>query len=209
MKGVSQVAPGRLELVREFVNSVDLESREEDLGSPAALVAWLRERSLLPAGADDGAGAGVSGAPGEPSACDATDADLRRAHELREALRELLLAHHADADVPPASAVAVVESAARRARIELRFTGPAGAASVVPARPGVDGALGELLAIVAAAQADGTWDRLKACPWDTCKWAFYDHSRNRSGVWCSMKVCGNRAKAASFRQRRRADAHPA
>ena len=66
---------------------------------------------------------------------------------------------------------------------------------------GVDGALGRLLAIVAAAQADGTWERLKACPWDTCRWAFYDHSRNRSGVWCSMAVCGNRAKVQAFRAR--------
>lgn len=191
---MSQVAPGRLELVREFVNSVGLEDGPEQLGSPAALVGWLRERSLLPSG-DAG------------DAPDATDADLRRAVELREALRELLLSHHGDDDAPRASAVAVVESAARRARLELRFLAPAGSAAAVPARGGIDGALGELLAIVAAAQADGTWDRLKACPWDTCKWAFYDHSRNRSGVWCSMKVCGNRAKAASFRQRRRADAH--
>ncbi|HWT94358.1 MAG TPA: CGNR zinc finger domain-containing protein [Solirubrobacteraceae bacterium] len=192
---MSQEAPGRLELVREFVNSVDLEDGPEQLDSPGALSAWLRERSLLPC---EGSRSG-----------DATDADLKRAIDLREALRVLLLAHHADTDEPPASAVGVVESAARRARLELRFLAPSAAAHAVPARAGVDGALGELLAIVAVAQADGTWDRLKACPWDTCKWAFYDHSRNRSGVWCSMKVCGNRAKAASFRQRRRADTHGA
>ena len=43
--------------------------------------------------------------------------------------------------------------------------------------------------------ADGTWSRLKACREDDCHWAFYDRSRNRSGQWCVMAVCGNRNKA--------------
>ena len=47
--------------------------------------------------------------------------------------------------------------------------------------------------------ADGTWRRLKACREDTCQWAFYDRSKNRSGTWCSMAVCGNRAKARAYR----------
>ena len=61
--------------------------------------------------------------------------------------------------------------------------------------------LGELLAIVARAQADGTWRRMKACP--ACGWAFYDRSRNRSRTWCTMAICGNRAKARSYRERHR------
>jgi predicted RNA-binding Zn ribbon-like protein len=181
---VSQEAPGRLEVVRAFVNSVDLEDGTEQLDSPAALGAWLAERSLI-----DG--------EAEPTA-----ADLGRAIELREALRELLLAHHGDDHVADPAAIETVEAAARRARLEVRFDVDA-VARVAPGRSGTDGALGRLLAIVAAAQADGTWSRLKACPWDTCRWAFYDHSRNRSGVWCNMAVCGNRAKAQAFRQRRR------
>jgi predicted RNA-binding Zn ribbon-like protein len=72
-----------------------------------------------------------------------------------------------------------------------------------PAVGGVPGALARLLAIVHAAMAEGTWARLKACPAHDCLWAFYDRSRNRSGHWCSMAVCGNRAKARNFRQRRR------
>jgi predicted RNA-binding Zn ribbon-like protein len=82
----------------------------------------------------------------------------------------------------------------------MRFD-DSGVATLEPAAAGVDGALGRLLAIVAAAQADGSWERLKACPWDTCRWAFYDHSKNRSGRWCSMEVCGNRAKVAAYRKR--------
>ena len=50
---------------------------------------------------------------------------------------------------------------------------------------------------------DRSWPRLKACPAEDCHWAFYDHSRNRSGTWCEMGECGNRAKARRFRERHR------
>ena len=183
---MSQEAPGRLELVRAFVNSADLEDGVEELSSPEALAGWLRKRDLL-----------------EPADAGAGGADLDRALALREALRKLLLGHHGDHE-PDRSAIAAVESAARRSRLEVRFA-PDGIARTAPGRDAVDGALGRLLAIVAAAQADGTWERLKACPWDTCHWAFYDHSRNRSGVWCNMAVCGNRAKAQAFRERKRGE----
>ena len=57
--------------------------------------------------------------------------------------------------------------------------------------------------LLVEAMADGTWSRLKACSADSCQWVFYDTSKNRSGHWCSMRVCGNRAKARQFRARRR------
>ena len=69
------------------------------------------------------------------------------------------------------------------------------------ARLVADDVVGELLAIVARAQADGTWQRMKACP--ACGWAFYDRSRNRSRTWCTMAICGNRAKARGYRARHR------
>ena len=64
-----------------------------------------------------------------------------------------------------------------------------------------DDAVGQVLAIVAVAAADGTWERLKACPADDCHWAFYDFSRNHSRTWCTMSTCGNRAKARTYRAR--------
>jgi predicted RNA-binding Zn ribbon-like protein len=45
---------------------------------------------------------------------------------------------------------------------------------------------------------------MKACPHEDCGWVFHDASRNRSGQWCSMAVCGNRTKGAAFRARLRA-----
>jgi predicted RNA-binding Zn ribbon-like protein len=59
-----------------------------------------------------------------------------------------------------------------------------------------------LLAIVAEAQADGSWERMKACPWETCRWAFYDHSKNRSRTWCEWG-CGNKVKTRNYRARQR------
>ena len=72
--------------------------------------------------------------------------------------------------------------------------------------PGVDGALGHIVAAIHAAVAEGTWERLKACERDICRWAFYDHSKNRSGHWCSMAVCGQREKNRRAYRRRRARA---
>jgi len=51
---------------------------------------------------------------------------------------------------------------------------------------------------------EGTWPRLKACANDTCQWAFYDISKNRSGRWCTMDACGNLMKARAYRRRRAA-----
>ena len=65
----------------------------------------------------------------------------------------------------------------------------------------VDAGLGLLLSIVQGAIADGSWGRLKACRLHTCEWAFFDHTKNHSGAWCNMDVCGNRAKARTFRAR--------
>ena len=179
-----QEAPGRLELVRQFVNTVDIEDGEEKLTGPPALAKWLREHDLLERGAEVGEG------------------DVERALAVREALRAQLAANNGQA--PDPQAVATLHGAARRAGVALRFE--PGGSTLEPEAVGVDGALGRLLTIVHEAEHDGTWARLKACPWHTCLWAFYDNTKNRSGVWCTMEVCGNRAKAKAYRERRAAGA---
>jgi len=182
MKRKRQQAPGDLERVREFVNTFDLEQDTDELASPAELAAWMRERELA------------------PSRLRPTRRDLAEAIELREALRAILLAHNGG-EPPPAGASAVVDGAARRARLRLRFDEDGGA-TLVPEAGGIDGALGRLLTIVHGAITQGTWERLKACREHSCEWAFYDHTKNRSGAWCTMQVCGNRAKARAYRSRR-------
>jgi hypothetical protein len=62
-------------------------------------------------------------------------------------------------------------------------------------------AVGFLAAAAAKVALERRIDRVKICPADDCRWAFYDASRNRSRQWCSMEVCGNRAKARAHRLR--------
>ena len=81
---------------------------------------------------------------------------------------------------------AALNAAAERARLTVALD-EHGRATVAPQAQGIDRVAGRLLGIVARAQADGTWERLKACPWHTCHVAFYDHSRNHSRTWCTWR----------------------
>jgi predicted RNA-binding Zn ribbon-like protein len=173
-------APGRLELVQGFVNTVDLEGGSDALATPAELSSWLVDRELLD--------------PGERLG----EADLRRAVEVREGLRTLMQGN-AGHPVPP-QVVESLNAAARNARLVVRFD-RGGSAALEPDAAGVEAALGRLLGIVVGSMRDGSWDRLKACARDECRWAFYDHSKNRSGRWCVMEVCGNKEKARTYRRR--------
>ena len=94
----------------------------------------------------------------------------------------------------------MLERAARRGELSVRFRD--GASLLEPCVDGPDGALAALLVPVAEAMSDGSWARVKACRADDCHWAFYDFSRNRSGTWCDMAVCGNREKVRAYRARK-------
>ncbi len=67
--------------------------------------------------------------------------------------------------------------------------------------------LEQILYPVARSAADlltsGRLDRLSEC--EDCGWLFIDLSRNHSRRWCSMRDCGNRAKARRHYQRTRTD----
>jgi predicted RNA-binding Zn ribbon-like protein len=178
----SKRAPGDLGLVQRFVNSVDFESGEEEFITPEALRTWFAERELM--GKDERV----------------TDGDLRRALDVREGLRALLLANNGHP--LDASAIERLNAGTSRADIRLRFDDQ-GEPELDPGVAGVDGALARLMAIVARSTHDETWSRLKACPHESCLWAFYDHSKNRSGKWCRMEECGNVEKARAYRRRQR------
>jgi predicted RNA-binding Zn ribbon-like protein len=183
MANVSPQAPGRLELVRRFVNSRNIELGSDAFHAATGLTEWLHEAGLL-------ADASV-----------AHEVDLEYAVEVREALRDLLQANLGAAPVP-APTVQLLNDALRRSDLRISFTAGATwtAAAVAPACA-VDAAMGELLSVVIEAMSSVTWSRLKVCINDECGWAFYDHSRARSGKWCSMGVCGNRVKQRSWRAR--------
>jgi predicted RNA-binding Zn ribbon-like protein len=179
--GARVPAPGELAVVQGFLNThFDLieEWGADVLATPAGLSRWFAARGLM------------------TSRTNLAERDADRARALRDGLRALVSAG------PTPQQLGALNEAAAGARLEISFSAerpqlvPAGASEL-------DRALGRLLSIVLAAVIDGSWSRLKVCPGEHCGWAFYDHSRNNSGRWCSMAVCGGRAKARSHYRRRR------
>ncbi|MFI6523049.1 CGNR zinc finger domain-containing protein [Spirillospora sp. NPDC050679] len=180
MTDVQAGGSGPALLLRDFVNTLDVECDADELATPARLAQWLSGRELGPAD--------LTAAPD----------DLATALELREGLRAAMLDHHG----PPLPALPPGLDAAL-ARLPLRVALTAGGPALLPVGTGAPGALAGLAAAMVAADAEGTWSRLKVCQEDTCRWAFLDTSKNRSRAWCSMRVCGNRTKTRAYRARRR------
>ena len=180
-------APGDLWLVQELVNTRDVQPNTDELADVASLRSWLVAHGVLD----------------EATAAEIDAADLERITAFREAMRELLRTNLGDPI--PAGALGVLNAEAGRSALRVDF-GHRGCAGLVPmGRSAADQVLGRLLAGVAAADVEGSWKRLKVCADDTCAWAYYDASRNASRSWCSMKSCGNRAKARRHRQRAAAE----
>jgi predicted RNA-binding Zn ribbon-like protein len=173
-------APGALGLVQAFVNTADLEPGTEQLIDPNALSEWLVARGLM--------------APAHP----VDQADLKHAVAVREAIRGAIGANSGGSVYPVD--VATLNGAISASRLRPRF-GPDAKARLEPDVAGVEGALGRIVAAVFAAMNEEGWSRLKLCGSQTCRWVFYDQSRNHSSRWCRMASCGNRQKAKRFRQR--------
>lgn len=174
--------PHNLGLVIDFVNTLSVETGEDQMGSPAHLARWLQDRGVCSADAP------------APRA-----GDLEEALALREALRAVLHGHaHGGGDGAGGDAL---ERVAQRGQLSVRFD-PGGSVEIAPRATGYPGVLARLLVPAAYAALDGTWQRVKACDADDCLEAFYDRSRNRSGRWCDMAVCGNRTKVRAYRSKR-------
>lgn len=179
-------APGDLEVVRDFVNTLDVLPGADEIEDAAGLASWLAEHRLV------------------PSLPTLTVEDLARARSFREALRALVLANAGFPLAPEAAEAfdATVGPVRLRARAESQG-GETGKVELLPAAAdGLDHAIGRLLSIVFAAQEDGSLSRLKACV--ECHWALYDHTKNRSAAWCGSQ-CGARVRARRHRRRRRED----
>ena len=172
----------QLDLVRDYINTLDLETGVDRIASPDDLATWLSEQGLV----DDLV---------EPS-----EQEHAAALAVREAIRDLLLANNGVA-ADTSAASKTLEAAGRRARLSVHFEN--GRPLLVPEEDGTPAAIGRIVATVTELATTEEWKRLKGCRDDQCRVAFYDKSRNRSRAWCSMEVCGNREKARSFRERHR------
>jgi predicted RNA-binding Zn ribbon-like protein len=176
-------APGRLALVQDLINTADLEAGRDRLRSLDQLESFCLDHGIGEVGA----------AP----------ADLEAVRELRAALRAACRAHGGTAGVP-APALAALDRQFASAPLALTVVAD-GTARAEPSAGLAGGRLvaAHVAAAVLAGVADGTWPRLKTCEAPACRWAYYDASPGGRGRWCSMSVCGARAKMRAYRARNR------
>ncbi|MEW2166386.1 CGNR zinc finger domain-containing protein [Streptomyces sp. NPDC007084] len=182
-------APGGLALVQSLVNTLDLESGADSLDTAEGLARLGLTPDEVPA-----------------------------ARELRESLRAVCLAH---AGHPAHAVVTPLGELLARAPLRVAVDAHDGAASLAPAgpfpfpaqdspgtpfapdSPGTPSAPVPLTSRIAlaigGALVEGTWTRLKACEAPDCHWAYFDRSPACRGRWCSMSVCGARAKMRRYR----------
>ncbi|MGI8533808.1 MAG: CGNR zinc finger domain-containing protein [Candidatus Limnocylindrales bacterium] len=134
---------------------------------------------------------------------EAADKRLARVHRVRAAMRELV-----DAAVerrPPEARA--LERINRVLRTPYTY-------ELVPALDGVsldhrhdgdpvEGALARLAESIAREVSQGDPARLRICSNDDCRWVFHDPSPSGRRRWCDMSTCGNRAKAARYRERKK------
>lgn len=160
--------------------------REERLPDRTALAVWLREAGLLPAGTPVG------------------DEHVAAARELREAIARAAGALADDA-LPPAADLETINAAAQWSRdaaprldpadLTLRWTGGD------PARAALGRVAADALDLIARRR-----ERLVRCRLPACGALLLSNSRGAPRRWCSMQRCGNVAKVAAHRARRRAGA---
>jgi hypothetical protein len=178
--GIAAAPPG-LALVQNLLNTRDVGGKVPDLlASPNSAGDWLMaELARHPAETSGGV-----------DRFDPTQTDLDRLRELRREVTALL--HGADA-VPREHTVSA----------SLVIT-PGGEVRLDPVGTGWRRFSSAVWAEVFLAQQNDTWRRLKLCRNAPCSSAFYDRSKNNSGVWHDVKMCGNAANLRASRARRRA-----
>jgi hypothetical protein len=172
-----QPAPGGLALVQDLLNTRQIGLHAFDLlGTVDGARYWLLQAT--DPGPDD-----------DDWARELSDRDLVTLRALRTDIERLVSAG--------ASVVG------RVARVAL-VLGADGGLSLEPGGPGLSRFASAVWTQVFLAQQAGTWKRLKLCHNPPCASAFYDRSKNNSGVWHDVKMCGNAVNLRASRARRRA-----
>jgi predicted RNA-binding Zn ribbon-like protein len=176
-------APGSLRLVQALVNTLNVEFARDLLGTRETAAAWLTAAGLLPA-------------PAGPALSAAERAALV---EVREAIRGVLAAH--TSQDPDQAAADRLTRALASCRLTVTARPDGGMSLASADHDPFSRALGAIAVAITEAAVTGTWTRLKSCPGHLCGWAFYDRSAAARSRWCSMQLCGARAKMRTYRAR--------
>jgi len=201
-------------LALDFLNTVAAPKGEEVewLANGEDLVGWLRQVGVIDAGVE-----AVFSRGADPIR--ELDLVAEQARALREWLRSFLNRHAGSA--PDASALADLEPLNRLLARDHAYS------QVGAHRGGHDSGAGchdhrgrlefrrerrwtspeQLLQPIAEAIVDllchGDFRMIRTCEGLSCELMFYDRTKGHARRWCSMTICGNRAKAAAHRARQR------
>lgn len=182
------VAPDGLVLVQELLNTrhTTQPALPDLLGSletaqpwaVAAIDAWAKSRA--------------SSAPD----IELTSRDLSKLKKTRDALRQTLVKlRDGDEKAHPASIMGTVSLTLDETGVVVSDAKPA---------PG-DWITSTILSEILVAQAAGKWPRMKICANPSCQYAFWDRTRNLSGVWHDVHMCGNAINLRKSRARRKTE----
>lgn len=173
-------APGGLGLVQDFLNTVGIGDYGPDLLADPELARDWAARAAR-------AWSTVRGVDAQPPPL--SDSDAAKLHALRGTIAKLVAGEATPGRVGSVTATFAVADTGD-VRLEPAGSGWRWFASV-------------LWAEILLSQQDGTWRRIKRCHNHACASAFYDRSKNNSGVWHDVKTCGNAANLRASRARRR------
>lgn len=190
-----------LEVGLDFVNSLEFSRAgpEEHFPDIEPALRWLHEHDLLHL---DALEHDVGRFREDPTAGERALARIRR---VRRAMRELVDAT-VERRAPDLGHLREVNRALRFHYVYELVPAPDGV-SLDHRHEGdpIDGALARLSESIAREVSQGQPERLRVCADDDCRWAFSDSSRTGRRKWCDMSTCGNRAKAARHRERKRCE----
>lgn len=173
------------DLALDFVNTemVLKGERVDTLTRDVDVVAWLTRAGLAPPAARRGL--------------------MAKAHTLRAAIREISSATAAGRPPQAESLVALNGSLAKPSAAHM--LDHSGTSFVRRLRPLGDDAAASLYPVAVAALrlfTERDPRSIKRCANPHCILLFYDTTKSHTRRWCSMGLCGNRAKVAAFARRR-------
>ncbi|GHJ34561.1 hypothetical protein Sm713_01700 [Streptomyces sp. TS71-3] len=187
----ARTAPAGLALVQELINThaVERGPGADLLADRAPAQEWL---------------AGAARQWAESRGADApqvslSDADVEALRDLRALVVEMLAVPF---DERPAGAPGPFAGLTGRAPVVL-VSDPQGRVGLMPSGTGLGWLESAVWSEILLAQQSGEWARLKLCRESGCRSAFYDTSRNSSGVWHNVRTCGNIANLRAARDRKK------
>jgi predicted RNA-binding Zn ribbon-like protein len=186
----------------DFLNSIatPVDVPVDWLDDAEGLLAWLSQAQLVPQAALDAVRRRAI--PGE------LDQVAARARDLREWFRGFVNQHRGKA--LPAAALNELQPLNVLLERDEQYS------QLIAAAPGStcelelrslrrwrspDSLLLPIAEALAKLLSEENFSDIKACEGTACTLMFADHTRARTRRWCSMEICGNRAKQAGHRSR--------